>query len=120
MLKSFEGEAHDEYKNVPHGGNVFEEEGKKYYWTISDVAVGTTEDSIGRAYREDMGGYFGSRTHVRAVDNAVVDGKTITKWEKLEGDGDEMRGDPNPEYGKPGGNLDMPSYEQYRKMYPEK
>jgi len=107
----------DPYKDVPRRGAKFEERGKLYYWNLSDVAEDTVVDKVNRGFRTNMGGNFGSRVHVKAVDRKTTpSGKKITKWEVLEGHGEEFRGDPNPNYGK-SGDQSMPDWDTYRKMY---
>lgn len=113
-----EEENNNPYEVVPHEGRVFEENGKEYYWTFaSDIEVGTVVDRVYRGFRQDMGGYFGARVHLQAVEEQSTPNGRIVKWEILKGNGEEMRGDPNPNYGKPDGNLSMPDYETYRKMH---
>jgi hypothetical protein len=102
---------------VPHNGQRFEENGKVYYWNFADSAVGTLVDRVDRAYREDMGGRFGVRIHVQAVEKRQTPQGTIVKWEVLEGHGTETRGDPNPESGiKPGADI-SPDWATYQSMY---
>jgi len=112
-----EPEKDNPYEVVPNKGERFEENGKTYYWTFADTEVGTVSDEVERAFRQDMGGYFGVRTHVKAVEEQTTPNGRIVKWEILEGHGEKMKGDPNPNYGKPDGDSSMPDYDTYRKMH---
>ncbi len=106
------------YEGLPKEGD-FVENGKEYYWNFVDTVVGTVVDRVDRGFNSDMGGYYGSRVHVKAVEEQMMPRGRAVKWEILDGHQEAMKGDPNPNYGKLDSDTSMPNYETYRKMYRE-